>query len=224
MRFTLWALKLRRHQTPRERSARPRSGLDGQHAPRRGLAIANSGATAWAVGYRLATTLYKGAEPGLDVRQSRGHQGTVPVIQPAASTGGGGALGPVSGQCAFGVTPTDQPLQALEVQRMPPVAAEGSAIFVNAENPRNASLPFTSSTFQGCNVVSFEVTVLTIEQGRKLVQRLDLFAHEAAESFAALCLIHVRYPALTERERHRATLTRSALSTTPSTTRIELRF
>jgi hypothetical protein len=215
MRFTLWALKLRRHQTLRERSARCRSGLRGHHAPRRGLAIANSGATSGAVGYRLTTTLYKGAEAGLDVHQPGGHQGAVPVIQPAASAGGGGALGPASGQCAFGVTPTDQPLQAHEVQRMTHVAAEGSAIFVNAEDPRNASPPFTSSTFQGCNVVSLEVTVLTIEKARKLVQRLHLLAHETAESFAALCLIHVR---------HRATLTRSALSTTPSTTRIELRF
>jgi hypothetical protein len=43
------------------------------------------------------------------------------------------------------------------------VAAKSTALFVNAEDPRDTSLPFTSSTFQGCNVASLEVTVLAIE-------------------------------------------------------------
>jgi hypothetical protein len=66
------------------------------------------------------------------------------------------------------------------------VAAQSTALFVNAENPRNASLPFTSSTLQGCNVVSLEVTVLAIEKHCKLVQRPALFADETTESFEAL--------------------------------------
>jgi len=66
------------------------------------------------------------------------------------------------------------------------VAAEGTAFFVDAENPRNASLPFTASTLQGCNVVTFEVPMLAIEERRKLAQRLALIVDETREPFAAL--------------------------------------
>jgi hypothetical protein len=69
---------------------------------------------------------------------------------------------------------------------MTQVAAESTAFFVNAENPRDASLPFTSSPFQGYNVVGLEVTVLAIEKHRELVQHPVLFADETGEPFAAL--------------------------------------
>jgi hypothetical protein len=130
--------------------------------------------------------LYQGAKPGLHVRQAGGHQSAVTVVQLAALSCGGGALGPAPDQCPFGITPTDERLEALEVQRMTHVAAESTAFLVNAENPRDASLPFTSSPFQGYNVVSLEITVLAIEKHRELVQRPVLFADETGESFAAL--------------------------------------
>jgi len=66
------------------------------------------------------------------------------------------------------------------------VAAEGTSLFVNAENPRNAFLPFTGSTLQGCNVIIFKVTVLALEECRKLAQRPALIVDETREAFAAL--------------------------------------
>jgi hypothetical protein len=71
------------------------------------------------------------------------------------------------------------------------ILAQRATLLVNAVDPRNASLPFASSTFQGYYVVSLEETVLAIEKHRKLVQRAALIADEASESFAALCLIHL---------------------------------
>jgi len=66
------------------------------------------------------------------------------------------------------------------------VAAEGTALFVNAENPRNAFLPFTGSTLQGRNVVTFKVAVLSLEECRKVAQRPALIVDETREAFAAL--------------------------------------
>jgi hypothetical protein len=66
------------------------------------------------------------------------------------------------------------------------VAAKCTTLFVNPEDPPNASLPFTGSTFQGCNIVGFEVTMLAIEKHRKLAQRLALINDETRESVAAL--------------------------------------
>jgi hypothetical protein len=120
------------------------------------------------------------------MRQPGRHQGTVPIVQPATSACSGGTLGPAPGQCAFGIAPADELLQAPEFRRTTHVAAQSTTRFIDAEDPPDASLPFTSGAFQGCNVVGFEVTVLAIEKHRKLAQRLALVMDETSEPFAAL--------------------------------------
>jgi hypothetical protein len=135
--------------------------------------------------------LYQGAEPGLDVGQPGGHQGAVSIVQPTAPVRCGGTLGPPTGQCAFGIAPTDECLKALEVERMAHFATEGTALFVNAGDARNASLPFVRSPFQGFNIVSLEVTVLAIEKDREFVQSDTLLRKKTSESLAALCLVHL---------------------------------
>src|SRR6266478_3937013 len=123
--------------------------------------------------------------------QPGGHQGTIPVVQPTALVRRGRALGPATGQCAFGIAPADELLKALDVERMAHFAAKGTTLFVDAEDARNASLPFASSPLQGCNVVGLKVPVLAIEKHREFVQRVALLREETSESLAALCLIHL---------------------------------
>src|ERR1700730_6937352 len=173
MRFTLWG-----------------SSFRGDDASCRGLTVP----TFRAVGHGLATALYQGAKAGLDVRQPGGDKGTVAVVQLAAPGSRGRALRPAPSQRALRITPTNQLLQALEVRRITHVVAEHATLFVSPEDPRNAPLAFTSSSFQGGDVVSLEVAVLAIQERRKLVQRAVLIRHEATESFAAGCLIHPKSP------------------------------
>jgi hypothetical protein len=92
------------------------------------------------------------------------------------------------------IAPTDELLQTLQGKRITHIAAKRATLFVNAEDPRNAPLAFTSSPFQRCHVVSLEVTVLSLEEYRELVQRAALIRHEATESLAALFLIHPKSP------------------------------
>jgi hypothetical protein len=158
------------------------------HATRRRLVVSASRA----ISHCFAAALYQGTKPGLDVPQPSCNQRTVPVVQLATPACGGGALGPAPRQRAFGVTPADQLLQSLELRWMTHVAAQSTALFVNAEDPRDASLPVTSSTFQGCDVVGLEVTVLAIKKRRELVQRLALVVDETTEPLATLRLLHLQ--------------------------------
>src|SRR3569833_193901 len=108
------------------------------------------------VGARLAAAGKQGAQTGLDMLQTGGHQGAVAVV-PASGLGGGlRAQGPAARQRALGVAPAQQVFQTLEVYRTTHVAAQGAPLLVRADDYRNAALALTRGAFQRYNVIRLE--------------------------------------------------------------------